>query len=168
MNLWKDNDFQVALLSLICRDRNFVKDVGYLLTADDFKPSAKTEDRTIFTVAELAINYWKENRQPIGPVLRFEVLSHAEKLGTADKLVSKQLDLVKEIQSNNHLASAERIAEHVLAYKKSRAMKHAVEKIIGLQEKGELTEDHFFRIASEAVDIIHKGGYTSVDPLGGC
>ena len=69
---WQSSDFQVPLLSFICRDRNFLKKCGSLLKSKDFKPGRdETNERQI--VATIALDYWRTYKAPIEGMLRPDI-----------------------------------------------------------------------------------------------
>lgn len=164
MNVMKDAEFQKVLLQLVCRDRSFLKDVSYLLDADDFKPASKEDSKEKFVIAELALDYYRKTREPIGPALRWELIDYAEKKRFSDKQTEKLLKLAKDIQSDTVAVSVDAIAEKIVAFKKTRIKKRCVEQMIQLQEKGQLTDDEWYRLCMKGVESVQQG-YKAIDVL---
>jgi hypothetical protein len=162
VNVLRDAEFQKILLSFICRDRTFVKNVGYLLTPDDFKPVSKSDGQEIHTVAKLAFDHYNKTREPIGALLRTFVLDYADHKKLGEKPTLKLLEIVKEI-NNGHkdVISVEAVADKVIAFKKNRLKKLALEQAIHLMDKGELTDEKWYSICQQAVDTFSS----KVDPL---
>ena len=151
-NILKDQEFQKILLGFICRDRQFLKDTGYLLSPDDFKPISKSDDRSIWTIAKLALEHYNKTREPIGPLLRILTVDHADNIKLGEKQTEKLLDVVNEInEDHREIISVDTVAEKVIQYKKTRLKKLAVERAMGLMEKGELTDDAWLNICQQGV-----------------
>lgn len=165
MNLIKDIEFQTILLSYICRDKGFIKDCGYLLSPDDFKPISGN-DKERYIVAKLAFEHYEKTREPIGGLLRPFVVDHADRHKMGEKQTIKLLDLVKQINDGRKdIISVDAVAEKVIQFKKSRLKKLAVEQAIKLMEKGELTDDAWYKIAREAVENFSAQRYETSDYL---
>lgn len=163
MSYFKDQEFQEHLLAFLCRDRNFLKKLGGLLTPNDFKPRKdETPERQI--LASLALGFWKNYREPIGGLLKSEILDYCRdprnKVGR--KLKDKLLDLVTDIKRNHSLVAVEAITQKVIAYKNRRAKYDAIKELIGLQEAGNLTDSAFLKVMRKASKSF-EAQYTVVD-----
>src|SRR5690242_15805769 len=166
MNALHDAEFQKILLSFICRDRGFLKDVGYLLSPEDFKPIHRGGNNELYTIAKIAFEHWKKTREPIGALLRTFVIDYADQYKLGDKPTEKLLDLVKEISNGKKdIIAVDSVAEKVIQFKKTRLKKKAVENAVELLEKGQLTDEEWFRICREAVEQFSKRKYESTDYL---
>jgi hypothetical protein len=166
MNIIKDAEFQKILLSFICRDRNFMKDVGYLLSPDDFKPTAKDGPKEPWIIAKLAFDHWKQAREPIGALLRTFALDQADTAKMGEKQTEKLLDVVKEINNRGKdVISVDSVAQKVIQFKKTRLKKLAVEKAAELLEKGTLTDEEWYKIATQAVETFGETRHDATDFL---
>src|ERR1022692_218370 len=69
------------LVALLVRDHRSLRDVAPLLSADDFKPSRGVPGgRARWLVAERALEHWEKHQDPIGDLLRADVLEYAASL----------------------------------------------------------------------------------------
>src|SRR6267142_853695 len=166
MNALHDIEFQKILLSFICRDRIFLKETGYLLSPDDFKSVHRSGSNELYVIAKLAFEHWQKTREPIGPLLRTFVIDSADDKKLGDKPTEKLLTIVKEINDTKRdIISVDSVAEKVIQFKKTRLKKKAVENAVELLEKGQLTDEEWFRIARDAVEQFSKRKYESTDYL---
>ena len=166
MNVIHDTEFQKILLSFICRDRNFLRDTGYLLSAHDFRPLRKGDGEELHVISKLAFDHWKKTREPIGPLLRTFVIDYADQEKLGDKPTEKLLKVVKEINNGQRdIISVDSVADKVIQFKKTRLKQKAVEEAADLLEKGKLTDEEWYRIARDAVAQFSKQKYESADYL---
>lgn len=151
---WRDEDFQEKELMFACRDRNFLKRTAGILSADDFKPRGGEGSWEIYTIAQKAFEFWDKYREPIGGMLRHEMLDYIEqhKRKIGHKQREKILDIVNNIRNANGLVAVEAIERKVVEYKQRQAMSHAIKEIINLKEAGELTPRKFYKVCREAVE----------------
>jgi hypothetical protein len=148
---WREENFSEALLSFLCRDRDFLKKFGSILRSEDFRPaSGETKEKHI--VAKIALRFWKKHRVPIGGMLRTEVLSRCEADSVPRKIKEKAVELVNAIISGDKLASPEAIEEKVQQYIYEKIQEEAIEEIITLREKKKLTTDAFAAVCRRVVD----------------
>lgn len=166
MNVLKDQEFQKILLSFLCRDRGFLKDTGYLLSPDDFKPTSKDGDRETGIIAKLAFDHWNKTREPIGPLLRTFVIDYADEKKMGEKQTEKLLKVVKEIsETKRDIISVDSVAEKVIKFKKNRLKKIAVEKAADALEKGELTDELWYKICMTGVEHFNENSHESTNYL---
>lgn len=154
MGFWRDADFQSKLLQFVCRDRNFLKKTSGLLSERDFKPRKDEGLWEAYWIAEKAFKYWRDYRQPIGGMLRTEMLDylreHKKKVGQKSR--DKLLKLVDDIRHADGLVAVEAIERKVAEYKSRQAKSRAVRELIDLQEKGELSDGKFRAICRDALE----------------
>lgn len=152
---FRDEEFQERMLAFICRDRNFLKKTSGLLTPADFKPRKNEGIPEAYILAELAFKYWRDYREPIGGMLRTEVLDyireHKRKIGSKSR--ERLIELVEKIRHTDSLVAVEAIERKVAEYKQRENKRHAIHDLIDAQEKGELTDSKFSRICKNALEI---------------
>lgn len=166
MNLLQDEDFRKILLRFLCRDRNFLKSCGHLLSADDFKPTAQSTSNEIWLVASWALEYYQERGEPIGGLLRSQAIEKADDLRFGAKQTRKLLELIKEIQNpTTDVIAVDAVQEKVVRFKKSKAKQRAMEKLIELQERSELTDERWYEVTTEA-NKMFEVDYKAIDFLG--
>lgn len=153
---FKDPEFQSHLIAFMCRDRNFLKRTSGLLEVDDFKPR-KGESQANQILAEMALTFWREYGEPIGGMLRTEVLDKCREERYGSKLKEQLLDTVEEIRGNHSLVAVEALEQKVIEYKARRFKQQAIQELIDLQERGKLTDDRFMRILADSQQVFGRG-----------
>jgi replicative DNA helicase len=145
---FKDAEFQEHLLSFVCKDRVFLKKCGYLLNKNDFKPGRdETDERYI--VAQLALDFWKKHKSPIGGMLRTEIAAYIEDHGVNDKKRRLLRKVVDKLYDASHNVPVSALEDRVITYLKRKLLKDATEEILDLQAEGELSVDKFLEVARE-------------------
>lgn len=147
---FKEADFQEHLLTFICKDRVFLKKCGYLLSSKDFKPGRDDTDER-YIVANIALDFWKKHKSPIGGMLRTEISAYIEDHGTNEKkqkLLKKLTDRLYDASEANKV-SVSAVEERVLSYLKKKLLKDSLEKLIDQQADGELTVDSFLEVSRQ-------------------
>jgi hypothetical protein len=152
---FRDEDFQEKMLMFLCRDRNFLKSTAGLLSDNDFKPKGGEGSWEAYAIAQKAFEFWSKYREPIGGMLRHEMLDYIEqnKRKIGHKSRDKILDLVTNIRNAESLVAVEAIERKIREYKQRQAMSHAIKDIIKLKEQGELTTQKFYKLCREAVEV---------------
>lgn len=158
MSYFRDSDFQEKMLVPFCRDRNFLKKMSGILSAEDFKPRKNEGMIEAYWIAQLAATYWKKYREPIGGMLRTEVLDYvrSNKRKMSSKARDHLMDLVDKIKKSD-IVAIEAIETKVIEYKERQQKSSAVKELIEKQEKGELSTREFLKICRKAVE---KHSYT--------
>lgn len=163
---WKDPDFQQKLVAFACRDRTFLKDCCYLLEPDDFKPR-KNESTDLWTIATAALEFWRKYGEPIGGMLRSEMLDYARKMNFTDRERIRLLDTVRVVRKSQSLVAVEALVDKVLAYKKDRLKAQAVEQLIELKERGELSDEKWLQVCMDGVERFGDTSYKATDYFAG-
>jgi hypothetical protein len=161
---FKDKDFQVPLLSFICRDRNFLKRCGGMLQPKDFKPGRDESDER-WIVATIALEYWKKYRAPISGMLKPDIIEFCRKNNVESKRKKLLLKLVENINNGERLHAVEAMEDRVVEYLRSKKMKDSIEKLLEKQESGELDNDTFVAICHEVIEWNGKSKHDIVSYL---
>ena len=148
---WREEDFSTALLSFLCRDRDFLKKFGFILRSEDFRPTVD-ESKEKYLVAKIALRFWRKHKVPIGGMLRTEVLSRCEEDNIPRKTKDKAVALVNAIVSGDKLSSPEAMEEKVSQYIAEKTQEEAIEEIITLREKKKLTPQAFAAVCRRVVE----------------
>jgi replicative DNA helicase len=155
MSYFRDAEFQERLLAFVCRDKNFLKKTSGLLSPVDFKPRKNEGIPEAYIIAELAFKYWHDYREPIGGMLRTDVLDyireHKRKLGGKSR--ERLTELVEKIRHTDNLVAVEAIERKVAEYKQRENKRKAIHDLIDAQEKGELSDSKFRRICKNALEV---------------
>lgn len=148
---WKAEDFQINLLALIARDRNFLKTCGGLLSPKDFRP-ARDETDERFVVAEKALEFWRIYKQPIGIQLRWKIEEHIDE-NKVDGGQRKRLHkLVNRITTGEKLVAVAAMEDQVLKYLKKKKMRDSIENLVQKYEDGTLSDKEFVAISKSVIE----------------
>lgn len=158
MSYFTDANFRERMLALLTRDRRFLRKVSGLLSAADFRPTkdeqANPEAWARHEVSRMALVYYREYRQPIGGLLRTEALDLIRE--QRNKLSKKQkeelLNLVERLKEPELGVAPDAIEKKIVAYKRRQALKNAIDEMLTLQQKGELTVSAFQQVTRKAVE----------------
>lgn len=158
MSYWHDEDWLERVLIPLCRDRNFLKKMNGILHENDFKPRKGEGMWEAYWVASRAFQHWRDYKEPIGGLLKAEMLDYARehKKEVGKKGREKLLDLVDRIRHTDSSIAVEAIEKKVLQYKQRREMARAVRDLISLQEKGELNGRKWYEICKKAIESHDK------------
>jgi len=148
---WKEKDFQVPLLSFICRDRNFLKRCGSLLQPKDFKPT-RDETNERFIIATLALEFWRKYKEPIEGMLRSNAEIYCDKHNVDKKRRKELRTLIDKINSGDKLVAVEAMEDRVIEYLRDKKMKDSIEQLIIKQEEGKLDNETFLQICKEVTE----------------
>jgi hypothetical protein len=159
---FRDPDFQRRLVQFICRDRNFLRECAYLLEPDDFKPR-KNESTDLWTIATAALEFWRKYREPIGGMLRSEMLDYSRKMNFSERERTRILETVTILQKTGGLVAVEALVEKVVSYKRDRLKAAAVDQLLDLKERGELTDEKWLQVCMEGVQRFGSNTYQAVD-----
>lgn len=157
---WEEETLQDSLLSFLCRDRKFLKTFGTQLTSKDFR-SNRGEGNSREVVAALALEHWRKYHEPIGGLLKSEVLEYIEthrREGTKRIAYDKKelIALLQIITSGNQLVPAESMEDKVRRYLENKQIKNALEEVIEAQEAGTLTTKKFAHVCKRVGDWSSK------------
>lgn len=140
------------------RDRAFLKAAARDVRPEDF-PDVEEE-----IVAQAAIAYWDKYEQPIGPLLRTDVIDIAKsrKLGTEARLKARKLaESVSGTRMENVAVQA--LVDRVKALRRSSFYEQAVEKVISAHEQGELTAQTLAELVEKAQTELQDGALVAHD-----
>lgn len=148
---WRESDFQKNLVTLISRDRNFLKKCGGMLSPKDFRPNRDdTDERWI--VATLALEFWKKYKQPISGMLKPEVVDYVRKNRVEDNRKKLLYKLVDKINSGEKLVAVEAMEDRVVAYLRDKKMRDSIDTIISKHEEGTLDNAQLAFICKEVLE----------------
>lgn len=148
MSYWRDEDFQQKLLMFVCRDRNFLKRTTGLLSEADFAPKKGEGSHEAYMIAQIAFRYYRDYREPVGGMLRTEVLDYvrANKKKVHQKTRDKLLSMVDAIRRADGLVAVEAIERKVIEYKQRQSMTRTIRALLDLKESGDLTPKKFYQV----------------------
>lgn len=163
---FRESGFQKHLLTFLCRDRNFLKACGGLLSPKDFRPGRDETDERLL-VATLALDFWKKYKAPIGDLLRTNVSDFCHKNhveGDRKKAVNK---LVDKINNTERLPAVQAIEDRVREYITDKTIERSIEELITKKEDGELTQEEFLKICKTVIEFSNKDKLQAIAYKGG-
>jgi hypothetical protein len=153
---WEDVHFQDQLIALLVNDREFLKNASHLLTADDFVKTDAHEGMERRLVAEMALDFWARYREPLGKMLKVELLEKCRKSNWKDETRKRILDYGASLTNGHKRVAADALLERVRQFKMEHRLALALEEMTTMVESGLLTPDRFLAVARKAVDDLGK------------
>ena len=168
LNWWHEDTLQNALLSFLCRDRNFLKQFSTLLSSKDFVQN-RGESNSREIIAKIALDHWRKYREPIGGLLKSEILEFIEnnKVDSKKRRVEynkkELLELLEFILNGERLIPAQSMEDKVRRYLGKKKIRDAIDKNIDEQEQGTLTTKQFAEICRDVSDWTGKRKLEATD-----
>ncbi len=159
---WHQDSFLLdKLVALLVQDHRTLKACSGLLDADDFKPvRGMANGRARWLVAERALEYFEKHQEPLGKLLRADVLEYAATLGMGASQVGELKEYVKTLFTVK-LSAPDAITEKVIRFKTQRLQSDAVDELSELQSSGQLTIEKWDEISAR----VHIGQHTTLDTI---
>ncbi len=149
-NFFDDPAFQDYLVTLLCYDVKFLNECSYLLEANDFKPLRGIPNgRARWVIADRALEYYQKYHEPVGKLLRADVLDYARTLGMGVRQIGElknYVDVLKKLK----VVGPDAIAEKVTRYKRERIRAQVIQDLVELQAGGQLTDEKWFELSRKA------------------
>jgi hypothetical protein len=150
-----DPHFQDTLLSFLIHDREFCKTASHMLTREDFKGIDKGAGNERMAVAGLALDFYNRYRQPVGRMLKVELIEYARKTGWREANRDRLLEYGESFLSNGHKRVAPDAAlEKVKSYKTELELARAIDNMQNHLETGTLSMDEALKIVREASEKV--------------
>lgn len=171
-NWWNEETLQNALLSFLCRDRTFLKTFGSKLSKKDFRQN-RGEGNSREIIADIALEYWTKYREPVGGLLKSEVLDYIDshKVDDKNKRFSynkkELLEILEFITKGDKLVPAASMEDKVNKYLENKFMRDAIDNVITHQEEGKLTKKTFAQICRSVSEFTSKHRLETKDILSG-
>ena len=156
---WRDAEFQDKLTCFICRDRNFLRECSHLLEPDDFKPHKQGDPLENWIIAGMALEFWRKYREPIGEMLRTEMIDYCRKQNVGEKQKVRLMEIVERIRNSGKLIAVDALSEKVVEYKKERMKAKSIQTLVELYEQGQLTDERWLEQCYEAITKFGNLGY---------
>jgi replicative DNA helicase len=161
-----DEAFQDQLVALLCYDTGVLRKIAYLLKPDDFKPvRGMVRGRARWITAERALDYYARHHEPIGRLLRSDLLAYADEVGLSERQVSELVDYERALRKLKRVG-ADAVASRVVQYKTQKLMGATLEEMVELQAAGKLTREAWSEMSQRVLGVGH-GEVKSVDYVGG-
>jgi len=166
VSYFEDPSFLDLVLGLMCKDVQFLRDTGSLLSPKDFKPQGKStissKEAARWMIAQVALEHWEQYRTPVKELLTAELLQKCKKQRIAADKQAVILEYCKKIKRKK-ITSVDSITDKVVEFKKEVSKAQAVSQLIDLQSRGELTDEKWSEICQTAIDTAKKETLYSTD-----
>lgn len=150
---WRDPDFQDRLVLLLVHDAPTLAACTPLLTPDDFRPTKNMPHaHARWLVAERALEYYGNHNEPIGRLIRADVLEYASALNLGASQVSGLRDYLLMLKGIRP-AAPDSIIVKVTAFKSQVLKKAAIEELTELQLSGQLTDERWDEIGNRVTAV---------------
>jgi hypothetical protein len=144
--VFDDHEFLEVLTALLCKDAKSLRLSGPYLDPNDFKPlEADPTGKYRWIVAELALDFHTKHGQPVGRLLKSELLRYAKAQSLSGKVVRELLEYGTHILSTR-VKTPDVLVDQVVQYKQEMRRARALEELIELQTGGKLTEDRWMEV----------------------
>lgn len=158
---WNDAGFKDKLITLLCRDRNFLKRCAHLLSSKDFKPrSGESNERWL--IAGIALDYYEKYSEPINSMLKVEVLDHVKRTRMSDRQTRDLLYYVKKIRKAT-MEAVEAIEDKVTQYKAEKLKAQVIEEMFELHSRGKLDDDKYLELCQKGIESTNGNAYRASD-----
>ena len=149
--LFEDEDFQDALVVLLCGDVKSLRECSPLLHPDDFKPIIGMKNgRARWIAAELALEHFRKHHEPIGRLLSASALEYAGNLGLSTQRTEELAAYCKYIRAAKPSAP-DAVVEKVLNFKEERLKAAAIRELGDLQSSGQLTNEKWHEVTHQVL-----------------
>jgi len=154
---WDDSAFQDNLVALIVQDHQTLRNCGSILSPEDFRPpKGATDGRARWIVAERALEFFAKHREPLGKLVRADVLSYANQLSFGQAQITELKEYLKKLAALKPVAP-DALVEKVVAFKGQMFKTAAIEEMVDLQATGLLTDEKWREISKRALSA--QNGY---------
>jgi hypothetical protein len=148
-----DPAFQDELVKFLVHDRNFLRDFSAMLSPEDFRPRGAIEKRERETVAEVALNFWRLYRDPIGKLLKSEISHLVESKKVGENQRGRLEMYVERIVSCGRLKAVDALGNKIIQFKREKAKAVAVNRLFELQSAGKLTDETWLKTCQEGLAL---------------
>lgn len=164
-NFWDDSDFLDRLTWHLCNSPESLKQAAPVLTSKDFEPLyGMRYGKQRWVVAERALNHFKRHHEPLGLLLRSEVLSYARELRLGERAVKEFEEYLQHL-AKIPLSAPEAVVGKIVAYKQERLRASIIQEMSELQAAGQMTPEKWSELTSQV--SFNGNCHTSPQPITG-
>jgi hypothetical protein len=150
--LFEDIEFLDALTALLCRDPSALRDCASLLSADDFAPNINgvRDGYSRWVVASRALDHWSKHHEPIGRLLRADLIEYGASIGMAAEKASKVRQYGDRLMAMKPVSPAA-VVEKVVRFKREILRAGAIQELVEMQSSGQLDDDKWREISRKVL-----------------
>lgn len=150
-NWWDDDDFQDRLVHLLTRDVTTLRACASVLDPNDFRPlRGSPNGRARWMVAERALEHYARYHEPLGKLLRADLLSYAQTLNLGASHLSGLKDYLKQLDAHP-LSSPDAVVGRVVEYKSARIRAAVLQEMVEAQSLGQLDDEKWRALSQKAL-----------------
>jgi archaellum biogenesis ATPase FlaH len=151
-----DECFQDQLVALLCFDPIALRKAAPVLTPDDFKPLPTMRDgRPRWIVAERALEHYRKFREPLGDLLRSDVLHYADQLGLGQRQIAELEQYIAKLTKLKR-TNPDAIVGRVVDYKRSHLRAQVLQQMVELQAAGKLTDQAWRELTDKVLQPVEE------------
>jgi putative DNA primase/helicase len=160
-----DEEFLDQLVKLLTQDAETLERLALLIEVEDFKPLRGMQWGQQRSVAmDRALAYYQRFHQPLGKLLRADILEYAQGLQLNERQIELLENYVDRLQGIK-LNSADAIIEKVMAFKEQRLTAATIQELIDLQAAGQLPPQKMVELAQRCVIPRRPEDWPEPEPL---
>jgi len=152
---WDDEDFQDRLASLLIKDPLVLKNCAHVLSPEDFRPlTGMYNGRERWIVVERALEHYEKYHEPLGNLLRSDVLEYASNIHLAANQVvalKEYIDTLNKVKT----ASPDAVVEKVVRFKSQIMKAAALQEMHDLQLTGNLTDEKWKELTDSGMKAVN-------------
>jgi archaellum biogenesis ATPase FlaH len=161
-NFFDDPNFLDRLVHLLCTDLTALKQTSPVLKSQDFEPLYGNRwGHQRWVVAERALEHYRKHREPLGLLLRAEVLAYAHSLKLPANKVKEFEDYLKHL-AKVPLTAPEAVVSRIVEYKRERIRASIIQEMSELQASGQMTNEKWAELVALG-SFANTNGHTPID-----
>ena len=148
------------------RDAGFLKTCAPILDFKDFAvtSSASRVDKIKSDLAKIGLQFYVQYNTPLRGYSKTEIANYAKKNKLPDSWRKDALAAYKDL-GGIKVKAATYVIDRLVDFKKEQAKKNAITKLIDLQESGDLTDEQWQDICTQALLPDLRNKYAPIDYL---
>ena len=160
---FSDENYLDALVKLLATDPTALKTCAHLLKAEDFAPiRGHQRGRPRWTIADRILAHFKQTHEPIGKLLRAEVLEYATGLQLGQRQVEELESYLKYLKTVE-VTGPTAITEKIVKYKSQRLKAAVLEEMVEAHAAGQLTDEKWQQLSRKAMNGNANGSHEARD-----
>jgi Replicative DNA helicase len=164
--IFNDEAVLPEILAQCIWDRHWLRQVGDIVTQEDFKPLTKGQSSLAWVLGGMALEFHRQHRVPIASLIGQEVHKWLKDSGASQERTQEVLKYLKRIKASYDPARTKVLAEKVTDFKKTNQRQKAIQELIDLEQTGELTEEKWLSIMRGALEGVNRDeGHNYLDEL---
>lgn len=135
-----------------------------LVSAKDFRPkrASSVTDKARWLTVTVALDHFEKYREPIGTLITATAKVYCHKQGINGSQLKEIVEYSK-LALKRQIPAPAAVTDKVVEFKKEVLKANAVERLIDLQSRGELTDEKWLEISREAIELLSPNKYQSID-----